>query len=151
MISFFTSLKPFRGTTAVQQRNALRSWYHSVPGSEIIVLGAVEDGDDVIAEVKATYRPDIACNEFGTPLISAMFVDAQRIGRYSLLCYINGDILLLPDFAAAVARLTKWKTFAAVGQHGTSIGRSRSTLRERTGASSLVQPSRSAAAADTML
>ncbi len=116
MISFFTSLKPFRGTTAVQQRNALRSWYHSVPGSEIIVLGAVEDGDDVIAEVKATYRPDIACNEFGTPLISAMFVDAQRIGRYSLLCYINGDILLLPDFAAAVARLTKWKTFAAVGQ-----------------------------------
>jgi hypothetical protein len=116
MISFLTSLKPFRGTTAVQQRNALRSWRAVVPGSEIIVFGAVEGGEDMIAELKATYRPDGACNEYGTPLISAMFAEAQRIGRHSVLCYINGDIILLPDFAAAIARLARWKTFAAVGQ-----------------------------------
>ena len=116
MISFFTSLKPFRGTTAVQQRNALRSWHSSNPGCEIIVFGAVEAGADVLAQVNATYRPDIACNEFGTPLISAIFAEAQRIGRHSVLCYINGDIILLPDFATAVARLAKWRTFAAVGQ-----------------------------------
>ena len=116
MITFFTSLKPFRGTTAVQQCNALRSWYHAVPGSEIIVFGATEGDDEVLAEVNAKYRPDIARNEFGTPLISAMFAEAQRMGRHFLLCYINGDILLLPDFAAAVTRLAKWKTFAAVGQ-----------------------------------
>ena len=116
MITFFTSLKPFRGTTAIQQRNALQSWRHSVPDSAIIVFGASEGGDEALAEVKAIYRPDIACNEFGTPLISAMFAEAQRMGCHSLLGYINGDIILLPDFAAAVARLAKWKTFAAVGQ-----------------------------------
>ena len=116
MITFFTSLKPFRGTTAIQQGNALRNWRRIIPESEIIVFGAVEGGEDVIAEIEATYRPDIACNEFGTPLISAMFAEAQRIGRHSMLCYINGDILLLPDFAVAIARLAKWKTFVAVGQ-----------------------------------
>lgn len=116
MISFFTSLKPCRGTAAVQQRNALRSWRAVLPESEIIVFGVVEGAGDLLAEVNATYRPDIACNEFGTPLINAMFAEAQRIARHSVLCYINGDIVLLPDFVRAVARLSRWKTFAAVGQ-----------------------------------
>ena len=116
MISFFTSLKPFHGITAVQQRNALRSWRSSNPGGEIIVFGAVQAGADALAEVSATYRPDIACNDFGTPLISAMFAQAQRIARHSILCFINGDIILLPDFATAVARLAGWRTFAAAGQ-----------------------------------
>jgi hypothetical protein len=116
MISFLTSLKPFRGTTAVQQRNALRSWRAVVPDSEIIVFGTVEGAADLLAEVNATYRQDLVCNEFGTPLISAMFAEAQRISRHSVLCYINGDIILLPDFAAAIARLSNWKTFTAVGQ-----------------------------------
>jgi len=116
MISFFTSLKPFRGTTAVQQRNALRSWRATMPNCEIIVFGAVEGGDDLLAEMKATYRPDIACNQFGTPLIGAIFAEAQESARHSTLCYINGDIILLPDFAAAIARLARWRSFAAVGQ-----------------------------------
>jgi ADP-heptose:LPS heptosyltransferase len=116
VISFFTSLKPFRGTTGVQQRNALRSWRASIPDCEIIVFGAVEGGEDLLAELEATYRPDIECNEFGTPLISAMFADAQRIGRHSVLCYINGDIILLSGFAGAIAQLTRWRMFAAVGQ-----------------------------------
>ena len=116
MISFFTSLKPFHGIAAVQQRNALRSWQTSNPGSEIIVFGSAEAGADLLAEVSATHRPSIAQNEFGTPLISAMFAEAQLIARHSVLCYINGDIILLPDFALAVARLAGWQTFAAVGQ-----------------------------------
>jgi hypothetical protein len=116
MISFLTSLKPFRGTTAVQQRNALQSWRAVFPESEIIVFGEAEGAVDLLAETNATYRPDIACNEFGTPLIGTMFAEAQRIGRHSILCYINGDIILLRDFAVAIARLSSWKTFAAVGQ-----------------------------------
>jgi hypothetical protein len=116
MISFLTSLKAFHGTAAVQQCNALRSWRAVLPESEIIVFGLVEGAANLLAEVNATYRPDIACNEFGTPLISAMFAEAQRVGRHSVLCYINGDIILLPDFVMAIARLSRWKTFAAVGQ-----------------------------------
>ncbi|MGA8611322.1 MAG: glycosyltransferase family 9 protein [Xanthobacteraceae bacterium] len=116
MISFFTSLKPFRGTTAIQQTNALRSWRRSIPGSEIIVFGATQGDDGVLVEVEATRRPDMACNDFGTPLISAMFAEAQRSARHSQLCYINGDIVLLPDFAAAAERLERWKAFMAVGQ-----------------------------------
>jgi hypothetical protein len=116
MISFFTSLKPFRGDAALQQYNALRSWRAVVPESEIIVFGAVEGGDEVLGKVDAIHRQDIACNEFGTPLISEMFAEAQRIGRYPTLCFINGDIILLSDFPDAIARLEHWRTFAAVGQ-----------------------------------
>jgi hypothetical protein len=116
MISFLTSVKPFRGNTAVQQRNALRSWRAVLPEGEIIVFGDVEGASELLAEVGATYRPAIACNEFGTPFISAMFAEAQRVASHSVLCYINGDIILLPDFAAAIARLAHWKTFAATGQ-----------------------------------
>lgn len=116
MITFFTSLKPFDGTTAIQQRNALRSWRSSVPDCEIIVFGEVSGDAGVLAEVNANYIPDIACNEFGTPLISEMFAEAQKVGAHSVVCYINGDIILLPDFPAALERLSKWKTFAAVGR-----------------------------------
>jgi hypothetical protein len=116
MISFFTSLKPMRGQAATHQANSLRSWRAAVPSCEIIVFDAVEGGSALLADVGANHQLDIARNDFGTPLISAMFSEAQRLGRHSTLCYINGDIILLPDFLAAINRLAAWKTFCAISQ-----------------------------------
>lgn len=104
------------GTTAGQQVNSLRSWRKAVPDCEIFVFGKTEGADDLIAEVDARYLHNIACNEYGTPLISAMFSEAQRQARHPAVCYINGDIILFPDFLAAIQRLSVWKDFCAVGQ-----------------------------------
>ena len=92
------------------------SWRRTVPDCEIIIFGQAPGADDLIAEVDASYRPDVECNDHGTPLISAMFANAQNAARHKTLCYINGDIILLSDFAAALARLSRWPSFAAVGQ-----------------------------------
>ena len=116
MISFFTSLKAMSGSTAIQQGNALRSWRMAVPDCDILVYGKTEGVNDLVSEVNGLYFPDIDCNEYGTPLISAMFSEAQRQARHPVVCYINGDIILSPDFKNAMKRLAAWKEFCAVGQ-----------------------------------
>jgi hypothetical protein len=44
------------------------------------------------------HLPGVACNRWGTPLISAIFELARRSSGAPLLAYVNADILLLPDF-----------------------------------------------------
>ena len=56
-------------------------------------------------------------NSFGTPYLAALVDGAQELTGNSLLCYINCDIILLPDFRAAVERLPVLKSsFLMSGQ-----------------------------------
>ena len=51
MLTFFTAAKPFRGATAVHQRNALRSWLAAAPGSEVLLFGDEEGSAEAAAEL----------------------------------------------------------------------------------------------------
>jgi hypothetical protein len=44
-------------------------------------------------------------NRFGSKRIDYMFARAQEIARYEVLCFCNCDIILLPEFCAAVERV----------------------------------------------
>jgi hypothetical protein len=117
MIALFTTLKPSDdgGIIDTIQYNALMSWLHCP--LEVMVFG------DEWAEPLGTLALDAAYKELpgnirrvdhqglnahGTPLIAPMFRFAGEVfGPGSLLCYINGDIILLPSFAAAVERIRK--------------------------------------------
>jgi hypothetical protein len=61
--------------------------------------------------------PEVALSEAGTPLVDDVFARAQATLDAPMLAYVNADIVLLQDFADAVARL------AAGGEPILMVGR----------------------------
>src|SRR5271169_1974373 len=107
MITFFSSAKPFRDRTAIQQRNAINSWLRLGPEVEVMLFGTDEGVAEICAEYNLVPVPDVACTGFGTPLLSDMYAKAQKYSKFPLLCYINADIILLEDFAVAAEMSAK--------------------------------------------
>lgn len=117
MLTLFTVPKPFRGHIGVIQRNALGSWARLEPRLQILVCGEEEGAREAAAGAGAEFIPEVARNEYGTPLLSHVFALAAERARHGLLCYVNADIVLLPDFLAAAARLAALRPrFLMVGQ-----------------------------------
>ncbi len=68
-------------------------------------------------EFGVLHLAEVERNEYGTPLVSSIFRLAREHAEHALLCYVNGDILLLDDFLPAVARLhDRFERFLMVGQ-----------------------------------
>ncbi len=69
------------------------------------------------AEFGVAHLPDVARNEWGTPLVSDIFALAREHSRSPLLCYVNADILLLPDLVEAARRVrAQARDFLLIGQ-----------------------------------
>lgn len=116
MITIFTIPKQFRKEFDLIQKNAIRSWQLLSPSMEIILFGD-EDGVDRIAqELGINHIPEVAKNEFGTPLINDIFEKAHKIAKYDILCYVNCDIILIPDFLEAIDLIKTETNFLMVGQ-----------------------------------
>ena len=115
MLTIFAVPKAFQGHTGVIQRNAIRSWSRLSPRCEIILCGDDPGTEEAAAEVGAKYIPDIARNEYGTPLLNSIFARAAQAASNSLLCYVNADIILLNDFPETVRRI-KLDNFVMAGQ-----------------------------------
>src|SRR5260370_1187931 len=105
MLTIFTTAKAFRGHFNVIQRNALKSWTLLHPDVEIILFGDDQGAAEAAKDLGIRHEPEVKRNELGTILVSSMFEKAQAIGRHDLLCYVNCDIVLLSDFAAALATM----------------------------------------------
>ena len=84
MITFFTAPKPFQGHIDIIQRNAIESWLRLRPQCEVILFGDEEGIAEVARELKVRHIPEVARNEYGTPLISSLFEKAQEIARYDV-------------------------------------------------------------------
>lgn len=102
MITFFAVPKPFRGHTEIIQLNAIQSWLRICSPENIILMGDDEGTREVASEFGVRHIPEVTRNEFGTPLVNAMFKEAEQASAYSTLCYINADIILMSDFLPAV-------------------------------------------------
>ncbi|MFQ5890951.1 MAG: hypothetical protein ACE5JR_13045 [Gemmatimonadota bacterium] len=109
MVTIFAVPKPFVDHIAIIQRNAIRSWMRLRPRPEIILCGDEEGMDDVRAEFGLRCIRTIERNEFGTPLLSSVFGEAQRAATHDLMCYVNADIMLMSDFGVAVRRIAEWR------------------------------------------
>jgi hypothetical protein len=110
MLTLFTVAKPFCGEFARIQRNAILSWTHLRPACEILLLGDDAGVREVAADAGATHVPELERNEFGTPLLSNVFSEAERRTSFPILCYVNADIILLEDFLPAVQRIIAWNS-----------------------------------------
>jgi len=102
LITLFSAPKPFTNPhIATIQRNAIRSWTH-LPDVEVILLGKEEGLAQAAKEFGVKHLPNVGRNENGTPLISSMFQLACGNSNSDLLCIINADMILMPDFIEAV-------------------------------------------------
>lgn len=113
MITLFSIPKPFEGHIGIIQRNAIQSWLRL--NAEVILCGDDAGVAETAAEFGVRHIGQIARNEYGTPLLSDAFAQAQQHAQHQLVCYINGDIILLADFRQAVAQITLPK-FLMVGR-----------------------------------
>ena len=117
MLTFFTTAKPFRGHSAVIQRNALQSWRLLHPEVEVILFGNDEGAAEVCADLGLGYEPHVERHESGMKYLDYMFARAQLIARHKYLCYSNCDIVLMQDFWQAFERTFAWRQrFLLVGQ-----------------------------------
>jgi len=107
MLTFFTTAKPFRGHSAIIQRNSLKSWTLLRPDVEVILFGDEEGAAEAAEELRIRHERHVARNEFGTNRLDSMFLRAQEIARHELLCYANCDILLMQDFCDALKRVSE--------------------------------------------
>ena len=101
LITLFSAPKPFTDPhIAMIQRNAIQSWT-LLPDIEIILLGEEAGLAETAQELGVRHIPEVACNESGVPLISSMFQLARENSNSELLCIINADMILMPDFVEA--------------------------------------------------
>ena len=90
------------------QRNAIKSWT-LLPDVEVILLGDEAGLAEAAQELGVLHIPNVKRNANGTPLISSMFELARKNSNSDLLCIINADMILMPDFVEAAHRAAKLK------------------------------------------
>jgi hypothetical protein len=89
----------------VIQRNALASWTRLCADVEVILFGDDAGATEVAQELGLRHEPHVERNQSGSKRLDFMFARAQEIARHDVLCYSNCDIILLPEFCAALSRV----------------------------------------------
>ncbi len=108
-ITIFSAPKPFTNPhIAMIQRSAIKSWT-LLPDVEVILLGEETGLAEAARELGVKHLPNVARSESGTPLISSMFQLARENSTSELLCIINADMILFPDFVEAAKQVAKLK------------------------------------------
>lgn len=117
LLTLFSAPKPFTDPhIAMIQRNAIKSWT-LLPDVEVILLGEEEGLAETAKEFGVRHIPHVTRNTSGTPLISSMFQLARENTSSDLLCIINTDMILMPDFVEAAKQTIKLKdNFVLVSQ-----------------------------------
>ncbi|MBF0244559.1 MAG: class I SAM-dependent methyltransferase [Planctomycetes bacterium] len=116
-LTIFAVPKAFKNHEDVIQKNAIRSWAWLEPKPEIILMGNDHGVREMALEVGARHIPDIATNEFGTPLVDDIFKKAWDAAANDILAYVNADIILMNDFQVAANKGgEQFSEFLVIGQ-----------------------------------
>lgn len=106
MLTIFTTPKAFKGHFAIIQENAIASWCQLIPKCQIILIGNEVGVAKIAQKYHAQHVPDVATNEFGTPLLPDIFKKAYAIAKFEKLAYVNCDIILTRDFIEGVKTIS---------------------------------------------
>ena len=104
LITLFSAPKPFINPhIAMIQRNAIKSWT-LLPDVDVILLGEEQGLAEAARELGVKHIAHVERNANGVPLISSMFKLARENSNSDLLCIINADMVLMPDFVEAAKK-----------------------------------------------
>lgn len=122
MLTIFSTCKPFKeGLNTSNQVNAIASW--TCLTDDVILFGKEHGVAEVADELGVHHVSEVGCNEWGTPLIPAMFSEARKRAKHDVLCYVNADIILLRDFKWAVERIAvELPEFLMIGRRWNLVG-----------------------------
>ena len=110
-LTIFTSPKPFTDPhIRLIQTNALRCW-QQLGEVEVIVVGDEEGCAEIAQQVGAIHIPHVTRNEWGTPLVSELFYQAQQQASSPLMMFTNADMLFTPKLLNAAEWLYKQHPF----------------------------------------
>ncbi len=110
LITLFSAPKSFANPhIAMIQRNAIKSWT-LLPDVEVILLGEETGLAEAAKELGVKHIPNVERNPNGVPLISSMFKLARENSNNELLCIINADMVLMPDFVEAAKKVKSQKS-----------------------------------------
>ncbi|MGC1375803.1 MAG: hypothetical protein WA821_06260 [Anaerolineales bacterium] len=117
LITVFSAPKPFTNPhIAIIQRNAITSWTQ-LPDVEVILLGDETGLADAARELGVELIGNVPHSPSGAPLMDAMFAMTRRRSAGQLLCIVNADILLLPDFVETARQVAAQREkFVLLGQ-----------------------------------
>lgn len=117
MITLFSGPKPFAGPIGLIQDNAIASWARLGAGVEVLLLGDEPGIGEAAARHGVRHLPAVQRTAAGTPRLDAMFAAARLAAAHPLLCYVNADVILLPDLLdRAQAAAARFASFLMVGQ-----------------------------------
>jgi hypothetical protein len=117
MLTLFTTAKAFRGHIAIIQRNALKSWTLLDPQMQIILFGDDPGTAEAARDFGALYRPEAPKTPSGAMRLDYMFATAEELSPFGICCYVNCDIILMPDFLAALRRTqAAYSQFLMIGR-----------------------------------
>ena len=107
MVTIFTTAKDFTKEFSIIQRNALSSWRSLSDDLEIIIMGNSVGALEAANEFNAIFLPDVKVSSKNIPLVSGLFLYAQKVAKNDNLCYINCDIVLNDDILNAFLIIQK--------------------------------------------
>lgn len=109
LITLFSAPKPFTNHhIATIQRNAIKSWT-LLPEVEVILFGEEMGLAEASHKLGVKHISTVDRNANGVPLISSMFQLARESSNSPLLCIVNADMILMPDFVKAAKQVMKLK------------------------------------------
>jgi hypothetical protein len=94
MITFFTTFRTFGRS----ERNALKSWLSLHEETEVIVFTESPEALGEIDLPRTTVSNKVTKHSSGLPLLNGLFHEASTMSKFTLLCYCNSDIILMPEF-----------------------------------------------------
>ena len=115
MFTIMTAFKPFSGEAIIHQRNAISSWIRACGNPEILVFGDRPGLSEIAREFGLTVISDFPRGEDGRIRVDESFRYAQKHGKFDRQFFINGDILLMDDFARGFDSIRLPK-FMMIGQ-----------------------------------
>ena len=97
-ISFVTCPRGFDEDTKIRQRASILSW-HMQPSldKEVIIFGN-DVGVKEFAEEWGMSHHEYVDKKSDVPLMDQLFRDTSKMAKYDVVCYINADITLPPEW-----------------------------------------------------
>ncbi len=116
-LTIFSAPKPFTDPHVnVIQRNAIQSWSR-LEDAEVILIGDESGIPEAARELGVKNVPEVRRDEKGVPLVSSVMQIGHELSSSPLLCYANGDMILMSDLLRAARSVSEQaRDFLLVGR-----------------------------------